>query len=161
MLLPGWYLGEAGLFMKEHDFSWDDEDPDQMSDLVSGKYDSSPDIEDRVQRQSPESDSDESGESLLSPGTIEDPTSDAVLEKDQLARMASAIDGILGGMHPREAGVVRARFGFGDVKQKIPEQISEEFGVTLERIRQIESKFMSKLRGAHQRGTFKEFLEPN
>ena len=147
--------------MKEHDYSWDDQDPDLMSDLVSGEYDSSPDIEDWAPGQSSESDSDESDGSQLSPGTIEDPTSDAVLEKDQLERMESAIDDILGGMHPREAGVVRARFGFGDVKQKIPEQISEEFGVTLERIRQIESKFMSKLRGAHQRGTFKEFLEPN
>ena len=147
--------------MKEHDYSWDDQDPDQMSDLVSGEYDPSPDIEDWAQGESSESDCDDSGESKLSPGTLEDPTSDAVLEKDELERMASAIDGILGGMHPREAGVVRARFGFGDVKQKIPEQISEEFGVTLERIRQIESKFMSKLRATHQRGAFKEFLEPN
>ena len=147
--------------MKEQDYSWDDQDPDQMSDLVSGEYDSSPDIEDWAQVQSSQSDSDDSDESAISPGTTEDPTSDAVLEKDQLERMASAIDGILAGMHPREAGVVRARFGFGEVKQKIPEKISEEFGVTLERIRQIESKFMSKLRAAHQRGAFKEFLEPN
>jgi RNA polymerase primary sigma factor len=147
--------------MKEYDYSWDDQDPDQMSDLVSGEYDSSPDIEDWAQGQSSEFDSDDSVESTLSPGTIEDPTSDVVLEKDHIERMASAIEGILAGMHPREAGVVRARFGFGEVKQKIPEKISEEFGVSLERIKQIESKFMSKLRAAQQRGAFKEFLEPN
>ena len=147
--------------MKEHDYSWDDQDPDQMSDLVSGEYDSSPDIEDWAQGLDSDSHSDETTESAVSFESLEDPTSDAVLQKDQLARMASAIDEVLGGMHPREAGVVRSRLGIGEVKQKIPEHISEEFGVSLERIRQIESKFMSNLRAAHQRGAFKEFLEPN
>jgi RNA polymerase primary sigma factor len=151
--------------MKEHDYSWEDQDPDQMSDLVSGEYDSSPDIEDWAigldSDSDSDSDSDETSESAESLETFEDPTSDAVLQKDELARMASAIDEILGGMHPREAGVVRSRLGIGEAKQKIPEHISEEFGISLERIRQIESKFMSKLRAAHQRGAFKEFLEPN
>jgi DNA-directed RNA polymerase sigma subunit (sigma70/sigma32) len=147
--------------LTEHDYSWDDQDPDQITDLVMGQYNSSPDIEDWTGGLGEEDKSDESNKQTLQISTGEDTTSDTVLTKDETERLALAVDGILGTMHPREAGVIRARFGFGDTRQKIKEEISVEFGVTLERISQIESKFLSKLKAAHQRGTFKEFLEPN
>ena len=147
--------------MKEPDYSWDDQDPDQITDLVMGQFNSSPDIEDWTGVLGQDDESDDSNNQTLQIATGQDITSDTVLTKDQTERLALAIDGILGTLHPREAGVIRARFGFGDTKQKIPEHISVEFGVTLERISQIESKFISKLRAANQRGAFKEFLEPD
>ena len=147
--------------MKEPDYSWDDQDPDQITDLVMGQYNSSPDIEDWTGGLGQEDESDESNKQTLQITTGDDTTSDTVLTKDETERLALAIDGILGTMHPREAGVIRARFGFGDTRQKIKEEISVEFGVTLERISQIESKFLSKCRAANQRGAFKEFLKPD
>ena len=147
--------------MKEHDYSWDDQDPEQITDLVMGQYNPSPEIEDQTGGLGSEHESDESNNQNLQITTGEDTTADTVLLKEETERLALAIDGILGSMHPRESGVIRARFGFGDTKQKTPELIGQEFGVSLERIRQIESKFMSKITVAHQRGAFKEFLEPN
>jgi RNA polymerase primary sigma factor len=61
--------------------------------------------------------------------------------------------------HPREAAVLRARFGLGDERQKTLDEISLEFGVTRERIRQIESKAISKLRHPTRSQTLKDYLE--
>ena len=62
-------------------------------------------------------------------------------------------------LHPREAGVIRSRFGLGDGVQKTLDQIGEEFGVTRERIRQIESKTMSKLRHPSRSQMLRDYLE--
>jgi RNA polymerase primary sigma factor len=66
---------------------------------------------------------------------------------------------ILESLHPREAGVIRSRFGLGDGVQKTLDQIGEEFGVTRERIRQIESKTMSKLRHPARSQMLRDYLE--
>ena len=69
------------------------------------------------------------------------------------------LERILDSLHPREAGVIRARFGLGDGVTKTLDQIGEEFGVTRERIRQIESKTMSKLRHPSRSQLLQDFLE--
>ena len=69
------------------------------------------------------------------------------------------LERILGSLHPREAGVIKSRFGLGDGVQKTLDQIGEEFGVTRERIRQIESKTMSKLRHPSRSQMLRDYLE--
>ena len=69
------------------------------------------------------------------------------------------LERILGSLHPREAGVIKSRFGLGDGVHKTLDQIGEEFGVTRERIRQIESKTMSKLRHPSRSQMLRDYLE--
>ena len=69
------------------------------------------------------------------------------------------LERILESLHPREAGVIRSRFGLGDGVQKTLDQIGEEFGVTRERIRQIEAKTMSKLRHPSRSQNLRDYLE--
>jgi RNA polymerase primary sigma factor len=69
------------------------------------------------------------------------------------------LERILGSLHPREAGVIKSRFGLGDGVQKTLDQIGEEFGVTRERIRQIESKTMSKLRHPSRSQMLRDYLD--
>lgn len=61
--------------------------------------------------------------------------------------------------HPREAAVIRARFGLGDGRPKTLDEIGLEFGVTRERIRQIESKAISKLRHPKRSQVLKDYLD--
>jgi len=69
------------------------------------------------------------------------------------------LERILESLHPREAGVIRSRFGLGDGVQKTLDQIGEEFGVTRERIRQIEQKTMSKLRHPSRSQMLRDYLD--
>ena len=69
------------------------------------------------------------------------------------------LERILDSLHPREAGVIRSRFGLGDGVQKTLDQIGEEFGVTRERIHQIESKTMSKLRHPSRSQMLRDYLD--
>jgi len=59
----------------------------------------------------------------------------------------------------REAGVIRMRFGLGDGQPKTLDQIGDTFGVTRERIRQIESKTMAKLRHPSRSQSLRDYLE--
>jgi RNA polymerase primary sigma factor len=69
------------------------------------------------------------------------------------------LERILQSLHPREAGVIKSRFGLRDGVQKTLDQIGEEFGVTRERIRQIESKTMSKLRHPSRSQMLRDYLD--
>jgi RNA polymerase sigma factor (sigma-70 family) len=61
------------------------------------------------------------------------------------------LESLLDSLSEREAGVIRMRFGLGDGQPKTLDQIGDTFGVTRERIRQIESKTMAKLRHPRDR----------
>lgn len=69
------------------------------------------------------------------------------------------LEAILDSLSEREAGVIRMRFGFGDEQPKTLDQIGETFGVTRERIRQIESKTMEKLRQPSFRESLRDYLD--
>ncbi|MGN8853151.1 RNA polymerase sigma factor RpoD, partial [Anaerobiospirillum succiniciproducens] len=60
--------------------------------------------------------------------------------------LKNAINGVLDEMPPREAQVLRMRFGIGMTSDHTLEEVGRQFGVTRERIRQIEAKALRKLR---------------
>jgi RNA polymerase primary sigma factor len=69
------------------------------------------------------------------------------------------LSSVLGTLSEREAGVVSLRFGLTDGQPKTLEEIGQVYGVTRERIRQIESKTMSKLRHPSRSNLLRDYLE--
>ena len=59
----------------------------------------------------------------------------------------------------REKEVVRLRFGLDDGQARTLEEVGKEFGVTRERIRQIESKTLAKLRHPHRSQKLRDYLD--
>jgi RNA polymerase primary sigma factor len=66
---------------------------------------------------------------------------------------------VLGTLSEREAGIVSMRFGLTDGQPKTLEQIGKVYGVTRERIRQIESQTMSKLRHPSRSNVLRDYLD--
>jgi len=66
---------------------------------------------------------------------------------------------VLGALSEREAGVVSMRFGLTDGQPKTLDEIGKVYGVTGERIRQIESNTMSKLRHPSWSRLFRDYLD--
>ena len=66
---------------------------------------------------------------------------------------------VLGSLSPREAKVLEYRFGLEDGKQRTLEEVGREFGVTRERIRQIEAKAIRKLRHPTRAKKLRDYLE--
>ena len=66
---------------------------------------------------------------------------------------------VLGTLSEREAGVVSMRFGLTDGQPKTLDEIGKAYGVTRERIRQIESKTMSKLRHPSRSEVLRDYLD--
>jgi RNA polymerase primary sigma factor len=66
---------------------------------------------------------------------------------------------VLGTLSEREAGVVSMRFGLTDGQPKTLDEIGKVYGVTRERIRQIESKTMSKLRHPSRSNALRDYLD--
>ena len=66
---------------------------------------------------------------------------------------------VLDSLTLREAGVIAMRFGLADGEPKTLDEIGEFFGVTRERIRQIESKTMSKLRHVSRNQVLRDYLD--
>ena len=66
---------------------------------------------------------------------------------------------VLESLSEREAGVVAMRFGLNDGQPKTLDEIGKVHGVTRERIRQIESKVMSKLRHPSRSQVLRDYLD--
>jgi len=66
---------------------------------------------------------------------------------------------VLGTLSEREAGVVSMRFGLTDGQPKTLDEIGKVYGVTRERIRQIESRIMSKLRHPSRSSLLRDYLD--
>ncbi len=90
---------------------------------------------------------------------IED--TDAVVPADAVGftMLQQQLESLLDSLSEREAGVIRMRFGLGDGMPKTLDQIGDTFGVTRERIRQIESKTMAKLRHPSRSQALRDYLE--
>jgi RNA polymerase primary sigma factor len=70
------------------------------------------------------------------------------------------IEHVLGGLTSREAGIIRLRFGLADGRQHTLDEIGRVYGVTRERIRQIEQKVMTKLRHPARARLLRDYLDP-
>ncbi|MCW2884629.1 MAG: polymerase primary sigma factor [Streptosporangiaceae bacterium] len=90
---------------------------------------------------------------------IED--SEAVLPADAVSftLLQEQLHSVLDALSEREAGVVSMRFGLTDGQPKTLDEIGRVYGVTRERIRQIESKTMSKLRHPSRSQALRDYLE--
>ena len=66
---------------------------------------------------------------------------------------------VLGSLSARERDVLRLRFGMDDGRQRTLEEVGQLFGVTRERIRQIEAKALRKLRHPNRSKRLKEYIE--
>jgi RNA polymerase primary sigma factor len=90
---------------------------------------------------------------------IEDLSADAPADMATRVMLVQAVEEALGELSEREQEIVRLRFGLDDGQAKTLEDVGREFGVTRERIRQIEAKTLAKLRHPLRSQKLKEFLE--
>lgn len=73
--------------------------------------------------------------------------------------LSEQLDQVLDGLADRERKVIRLRFGLDDGQPHTLEEVGREFGVTRERIRQIESKTLAKLRHPSRSGKLKDYMD--
>jgi RNA polymerase primary sigma factor len=90
---------------------------------------------------------------------IEDDSVDSPADAATRMMLSNAVGEVLGELSEREQEIVRLRFGLDGGRAKTLEEVGKEFGVTRERIRQIESKTLAKLRHPQRSQRLREFLE--
>ena len=89
---------------------------------------------------------------------VADTTAQDPYEFTQNAKLREELDRALGSLTDREERVIRLRFGLLDSRPRTLEEVGKEFGVTRERIRQIEAKALRKLRHPSRSNKLKDFL---
>jgi RNA polymerase primary sigma factor len=130
---------------------------------IAAKVDLTPDKVREIQRiaQEPvslETPVGEEDDSLLG-DFVEDPNVIAPATAAARALLTEAIEEALQELNDRERAVVRLRFGLDDGQIRTLEEVGKEFGVTRERIRQIESKTLAKLRHPTRSQRLRDYLE--
>ncbi|MDR1833586.1 MAG: RNA polymerase sigma factor [Propionibacteriaceae bacterium] len=90
---------------------------------------------------------------------IEDSEAVAPAEAVNFTLLQEQLNDVLDTLSEREAGVVSMRFGLTDGQPKTLDEIGKVYGVTRERIRQIESKTMSKLRHPSRSQVLRDYLD--
>ncbi|MBM3935178.1 MAG: RNA polymerase sigma factor RpoD [SAR202 cluster bacterium] len=96
----------------------------------------------------------------------ESPLSDFIEDRDTMAPLEAAssqflkdnVEDVLRSLSEREESVIRMRFGFHDGRARTLEQIGQEFGVTRERIRQIEKKALKSMRHPTRADRLRDFV---
>ena len=89
---------------------------------------------------------------------IEDTLSPTPMQSAYQSMLKEKIEEVLGTLTPREARVIRLRFGLDDGNAYTLEEVGEKFGLTRERIRQIEGKALRRLRHPRRSRQLKEYL---
>jgi RNA polymerase primary sigma factor len=90
---------------------------------------------------------------------IEDQDAPAPAEAASFMMLKEQLEEVLESLTPREEKVLRLRFGLDDGRARTLEEVGQVFGVTRERIRQIEAKALRKLRHPSRSKKLKDFLE--
>ncbi|MDQ3620352.1 MAG: RNA polymerase sigma factor RpoD [Actinomycetota bacterium] len=90
---------------------------------------------------------------------IEDSDAVVPLERASFKLLQEQLESVLHTLSDREKDVIRLRFGLVDGQPRTLEEVGRKFGVTRERIRQIESKTLSKLRHPSRSQKLRDYLE--
>ncbi|HEU0237803.1 MAG TPA: RNA polymerase sigma factor, partial [Micromonosporaceae bacterium] len=90
---------------------------------------------------------------------IEDSEAVVAVDAVSFSLLQDQLQQVLQTLSEREAGVVRLRFGLTDGQPRTLDEIGQVYGVTRERIRQIESKTMSKLRHPSRSQVLRDYLD--
>ena len=90
---------------------------------------------------------------------IEDSEAVVAVDAVSFTLLQDQLQAVLQTLSEREAGVVRLRFGLTDGQPRTLDEIGQVYGVTRERIRQIESKTMSKLRHPSRSQVLRDYLD--
>ncbi|MEJ5225579.1 MAG: sigma-70 family RNA polymerase sigma factor, partial [Anaerolineales bacterium] len=89
---------------------------------------------------------------------IEDEFSPTPMQSAYQSLLKEKIEEVLSTLSPREARVLRLRFGLDDGNSYTLEEVGQKFGLTRERIRQIEGKALRRLRHPRRARQLKEYL---
>jgi len=89
---------------------------------------------------------------------VEDELTPTPMEVTFKSMLRDEIDEVLNTLSPREARILRMRFGLDNGRSYTLEEVGQKFGLTRERIRQIEGKALRQLRHPHKARQLKDYL---
>jgi RNA polymerase primary sigma factor len=89
---------------------------------------------------------------------VEDDQTPSPMEVTYKSMLRDKIDEVLNTLSPREARILRLRFGLDNGRSYTLEEVGQKFGLTRERIRQIEGKALRQLRHPHKARQLKDYL---
>lgn len=105
--------------------------------------------------ESPINDEDEDSELGM---FVEDQMTPSPMQSTYSRLLSEKVEAVLDTLPPREARILRMRFGLDDGRSYTLEEVGQKFGLTRERIRQIESKALSRLRHPRRARQLKDYL---
>ncbi len=89
---------------------------------------------------------------------IEDRDAASPLDQTTMSLLRDQVRSVLGSLSQRESRILALRFGLDDGRQRTLEEVGREFGVTRERIRQLEAKALRKLRHPSRAKRLRDYL---
>ena len=107
--------------------------------------------------ESPVGDDDDSEFGMFVEDEVTPPPSQTVYEK----MLREKVEEVLSTLSPREARILRMRFGLDHDRPYTLEEVGQKFGLTRERIRQIEGKALRRLRHPCRARILREYVEPS